>query len=80
MRRHSQAAGQRVKTEGKPNDLLDRLRREPMFAAVDLDAVLEPTAYVGRAPQQVDAFIEQVVQPIRSRYDEALSDVPQVRV
>ncbi len=74
LRRHSQAAGQRVKTEGKPNDLLDRLRREPMFAAVDLDAVLEPTAYVGRAPQQVDAFIEQVVQPIRDRYADTADD------
>ena len=74
LRRHSHAAGQRVKAEGKPNDLLDRLRREPMFAAVGGDAVLEPTAYIGRAPQQVDAFIEQVVQPIRDRYADTADD------
>ncbi len=80
LRNHSQAAAQRVKDEGKPNDLLDRLRREPMFADVDLDAVLEPAGYIGRAPQQVDAFIEQVVEPIRARYGEALSNVQQVRV
>ena len=80
LRNHSQAAAQRVKDQGKPNDLLDRLRGEPMFAEVDLDAVLEPTVYIGRAPQQVDTFIEQVVEPIRSRYRESRSDVPQLHV
>ena len=47
---------------------------------LDLDSVLEPSDYVGRAPQQVDTFVEQVVEPIRARYGQALSDVQQVRV
>ena len=80
LRNHSQAAAKHVKDEGKPNDLLDRLRGESMFADVDLDAVLEPSGYVGRAPQQVDTFIEQVVEPIRSRYRDSGSDVQQLRV
>ena len=68
IRGHSQAAAQQVKSQGKPNDLLDRLRDEPAFAGVDLDAALDPAGFVGRAPQQVDAFLEEVVQPIRHRY------------
>ncbi len=68
IRRHSQEAAQRLKTEGGPNDLLERLRAEPIFAPVDLDATLDPSAYIGRAPRQVDHFIECVVEPIRARY------------
>lgn len=74
IRSHSQAAAERVKREGAAdNDLLTRLRDEPMFKGVDLDAVLDPTVYVGRAPEQVDQFIHEVVEPIRSRYQEQLN-------
>jgi adenylosuccinate lyase len=69
IRRHSQAAAERVKSEGAANDLLDRLRRDPLFADVDLEATLDPMAFVGRAPEQVDRFIEAVVEPIRGRYE-----------
>ncbi len=71
IRRHSMEAARQLKTEGGPNDLLERLRTEPIFAPVDLDATLDPAAYVGRAPQQVDRFIEVVVEPIRARYPKA---------
>jgi len=73
IRQHSQDAAQRVKREGAANDLLERLRNEPMFAKVDLVSVMDPTSFVGRAPEQVDAFIAEVVEPIRARYAEALS-------
>jgi len=72
IRTHSQAAAERVKSEGAANDLLDRLRGEAVFKGVDLEAALEPSQFVGRAPQQVDAFIAEVVGPIRKRYAEAL--------
>jgi adenylosuccinate lyase len=68
IRRHSQAAAAVVKQEGKPNDLLERIAKDPAFAAVDLKAAGDPAQFVGRAPQQVDEFIEQVVDPIRDRY------------
>lgn len=74
IRRLSQEAGERVKREGAANDLIERLRREPMFAEVDLDRVLDPEAYVGRAPQQVDAFVRDVVEPIRTRYAAVLPE------
>lgn len=72
IRRHSQAAAERVKQEGEANDLLDRLRGEPVFAGVDLEAALDPQQFIGRAPEQVDAFVREVVEPIRQRYAEAL--------
>lgn len=80
IRRHSQAAALRVKSEGADNDLLDRLRDESVFAGIDLGAVLNPSQFVGRAPQQVDAFINDVVEPIRARYREQLTGGGVVRV
>lgn len=80
IRRHSQAAAQAMKNEGKPNDLLDRLRREPMFAKLDWNAVLDPSSYIGLAPQQVDQFIANVVAPIRKRYKDQLNATADLRV
>lgn len=68
IRRHAQAAAQRVKIEGAENDLLDRLAAEPLFGGVDLRAELKPERFTGRAPQQVDQFILEIIAPIRQRY------------
>jgi adenylosuccinate lyase len=73
IRAHAQAAGDAVKREGKPNDLIDRLRGDAMFTNLDFDALMDARRYIGRAPQQVDEFIERVVKPIRSRYADHLS-------
>jgi len=68
IRAHSQAAAERVKQHGAANDLLERLHGDAIFADVDLSAALDPSAYIGRAPEQVDAFVRDVVVPIRERY------------
>ncbi len=68
IRRHSQAAAAVVKEQGGRNDLLERLAADPAFAGVDLADALRPERYVGRAPQQVDEFLAEVVAPIRARY------------
>ena len=80
IRVHSQAAAQRVKAEGADNDLLDRLRSDANFKGIDLDNVLDASKYVGRSPEQVDAFIAEVVDPIRERYAEALAYDPTLKV
>jgi len=80
IRRHSQAAANRIKAEGGENDLLDRLLGEEQFRHLDLDAVLDPAAYVGRAPEQVDRFVTGVVDPIRARYAEHLGATVELRV
>jgi adenylosuccinate lyase len=73
IRRHSQAAAAMVKQQGVPNDLLERLGADPAFAAVDLDAALDPRKFIGRAPEQVDEFLREVIAPIRAAYPEALA-------
>ncbi|WP_428937531.1 adenylosuccinate lyase [Fontivita pretiosa] len=72
IRRRSLEAAEQVKLHGRPNDLLERLRQEPAFAKVNLDAVLDPARHIGRAPQQVERFVAEVVEPIRNRYRDQL--------
>ncbi len=68
IRIHSNEAGRQVKEQGQPNDLIERLKSEPGFAKVDLTGALDPIRFVGRAPEQVDRFIQDVIEPIRRRY------------
>jgi adenylosuccinate lyase len=72
IRQHSQAAAARVKQEGGDNDLLSRLAADPAFAGIDLRQTLDPAQFVGRAPQQVDEFLQEVVAPLRRRYHDCL--------
>lgn len=71
IRQHSQAAAAMVKQEGGQNDLLDRLATDPAFAKLDLKASLDPAKFVGRAPEQVDEFLAEVIAPIREKYPPA---------
>jgi adenylosuccinate lyase len=68
MRQHSQAAAAQVKRLGKHNDLIDRLKADPAFKKVNFKKVLDPKTYTGRAPQQVDEFLRDVVAPITRKY------------
>ena len=80
IRRHSQDAAQRVKQEGRANDLLDRLQNDSAFAKVDFASVLNPQHFIGRAPEQVDEFLAEIVAPIRQRYARAGSMPADVNV
>ena len=68
IRKHSLAAAAQVKQHGQSNDLIARLQSDASFKQVNLGSVLDPSLYIGRAPQQVDEFIEETVTPIRERY------------
>lgn len=72
IRAHSVAAGKRVKLEGSSNDLMERLAADPHFAGIELERLLDPSAHVGRAPEQVDEFLAEVVEPIRARHSDPL--------
>jgi adenylosuccinate lyase len=80
LRRHSLLAAQAVKQEGRPNDLIERLKGDPAFAAVDLDGVLDPRRYVGRAPEQVDEFLAEHVGPALARHASVEDASPDLRV
>lgn len=83
IRQHAQAAGHRVKHEGKGNDLIDRLQADPAFqstsrggplnAELDWDGLLDPMKYVGRSVEQTERFIREVVDPLRERYKDELA-------
>jgi adenylosuccinate lyase len=66
IRGHSIAAARAMKDEGRPNDMLDRLAADAQFPIplADLRDTLSPGRFVGRAPQQVDEFLAEVVDPL----------------
>jgi len=74
IRTHSLAVAQAVAEQGAANDLLDRLAADPAFKRLKVKATadeLEPGAYVGRAPQQVDEFLDDVLPPVLRRIEVA---------
>jgi adenylosuccinate lyase len=82
IRVHSIAAARAMKDEGKPNDMLQRLAADPAFPvpSEDLAAVTDPRRFVGRAPQQVDEFLSEVLHPILVAAGEAAPPKEEVRV
>lgn len=52
------------------NDLLERLKLDPAFAPIakDIDAMVDPAQFVGRAPQQVEEFIKEEVDPLLNEW------------
>ena len=66
IRTCSMAATAKMK-EGEPCDLLQRLAAEPIFGMTieEMEAVLNPSAYIGRCPEQVEAFLAEV-EPLLS--------------
>jgi len=78
IRRHSVAAAERVKDEGGENDLVERIANDPAFGltAEELAEALDPARFVGRAPQQVDAFLAEEVEPVLQRYGASAAKEP----
>jgi len=79
IRTHSMDASDHVKSGGT-NDLLERLSGDPAFREIDLEALLNPVEYIGRAPSQVDSFNRDVVDSIRTRYASNGVEVAELRV
>ena len=82
IRELSMEAGRAVKVEGKDNDLIDRIAADPLFGAdaESLKASLDPARYVGRAPEQVDDFLNEVVKPLLEENADLLGLTGEVRV
>ncbi|KNE54270.1 hypothetical protein AMAG_17640 [Allomyces macrogynus ATCC 38327] len=79
-----QAAAQ-VKQMGLQNDLIDRIKKTEYFKPIwnDLDALLEPSTFVGRAPQQVDSFVGMVkdtLKPYQAIVDNDTGDTGSITV
>ncbi len=81
IRVHSHAAARVMKEDGRPNDLLERMRGDDALGPHVTQDVIDPSAYVGRAPQQVDEFLQGVITPLLQRFGaHAGKFAPRVRV
>ncbi len=80
IRLHSHAAAAQVKKFGRPNDLINRLKADIAFSKINFEKVLDPKHYIGRAPQQVDEFIRDIVTPIRRKYRKELNRKVELKV
>jgi adenylosuccinate lyase len=82
IRQHAMDTWEHIRVEGGANDLLQRLRNDPTFAAVRAQLPDKPdaTAYIGRAIQQVDEFLTEVYAPLCERYRSALGVSVETRV
>ena len=82
IRELSMEAGRNVKVKGGENNLLELIAADPAFglSLEDLKKTMEPSRYVGRAPEQVDAFLSQVVNPILEEYRELLGEKAEINV
>jgi adenylosuccinate lyase len=70
IREHSMEAAKKVKEEGCPNDLLDRLRNDKQFSMIadNLDKIVEPKDFTGRASGQVTEFLNNDIKPLLEKY------------
>lgn len=71
----SHEAAQQVKGYGKENDLIDRVKEDLYFEPIreEIDSILEPRTFIGRAPQQVQEFVEEYVKPALDPFKSVLS-------
>ena len=82
IRTHSLAAGKRVKEEGLDNDLIARIADDPVFgmSREEIEAHLDPSAFIGRCVQQVDEFIANHVKPAISKYSDQIEKNAELKV
>ena len=82
IRELSMEAGRNVKENGRENNLLELIAADPAFglSLEDLKKTMEPSRYVGRAPEQVEAFLDQVVNPILEEYRDLLGEKAEINV
>lgn len=66
IRRHSMESAKAVKERGERNDLIERIKNDDKFSAIrnKIDSILDPINFIGRAPEQVDDFIADYIDPL----------------
>ena len=82
IRQLSMEAGKNVKEQGGDNNLLELIAADPAFglSLEDLKKAMEPSRYVGRAPRQVEGFLEEVIRPVLEANKEALGMTAEINV
>ena len=82
IRVHSMEAAKQVKQHGLENDLLGRIVKDAIFGLNedDVSKLTDPALFIGRSPEQVITFNNEVVKPITEKYKEALGQEADLKV
>lgn len=82
IRVHSMAASKVIKEEGGENDLLERIANDEAFGVTleELVSIISPEKYVGRAPQQTEEFLKEVVEPALAPYSNLATEQAEINV
>ena len=82
LRKHSMAAAKRMKEGGAQADLLERIAGDEAFGLDEneLQALVDPVRFVGRAPEQVATFLDTAVAPVLERLAEEAGQLPEAAI
>lgn len=82
IRVHSMDASKVIKEEGGENDLLERIANDEAFGVTleELENILQPEKYTGRAKEQTEDFLNDFVNPVLEKYKDIESDKPEINV
>ncbi len=81
LRQHSHAAAAQVRAGGE-NDLPERIANDPAFKITkeEIEALLIPENYVGRAPEQTEEFLAEFIRPLLEKNKELLGEKAELSV
>lgn len=82
IRQLSMEAGKNVKEKGLDNNLLELIAADPAFNMTleELKKTMDPAKYVGRAKEQVEEYLEEVIRPILEENQDVLGMTAQINV
>jgi adenylosuccinate lyase len=82
IRQHSIEAARALKNGATRNDMLERLSADAAFgvSVADMESALEPSRFIGRAPEQVDEFLDGVVAPLLAGHSRDAAGREEIRV
>lgn len=82
IRKLSMEAGKNVKEKGMDNNLLELIAADPAFnlSPEELQKAMDPARYVGRAREQTEAYLAQVIRPLLEDHKELLGMKSEIKV
>lgn len=82
LRVHAQAAAARVKQEGLPNDMMERVCADPSFGLdrAHIESLMQPEKYIGRAREQVTEYLQETIRPLLTEYERELGAKGDIQV
>jgi len=82
IRVHSMEAARKVKELGEANDLIERVINDKSFmlSKEEINSIIDPKKFIGRAPGQVTDFVDEFIKPIIDANKELLGENAEINV